>query len=219
MQILFSTMKHTYSHRDIQTAKAIIRIFETGDPNGNYRALAVLNDGAGISYGINQFTHRSGSLLKVVKKYFENGGVVGKNVIDRSMGLLARNDAAAIDHLAKNTAFKKALQAAAVTAEMRDAQEFVGEQMYLKPALNACDGSGFKLPLSLAVIYDSLIHGSYAKIRDRVKMPQDLSGEIAEKAWVTSYVRERDRWLGSIVRLRATRYRTRFFLEQIAVGR
>ena len=40
-----------------------------------------------------------------------------------------------------------------------------------------------------------------------------------EKAWITEYVRLRDAWLASIPRLRATRYRTRFFLDQIKVGR
>src|SRR5687768_4871313 len=56
-------------HEDIKKAMAIVSIFETGKPRGNYATVAVLNDGAGISYGIKQFTHRSGSLLQVIEKY------------------------------------------------------------------------------------------------------------------------------------------------------
>jgi hypothetical protein len=37
-------------------ALAIVNIFETGKPFGEFAAVAVLNDGAGISYGISQFT-------------------------------------------------------------------------------------------------------------------------------------------------------------------
>jgi hypothetical protein len=40
-----------------------------------------------------------------------------------------------------------------------------------------------------------------------------------EKAWITGYVRQRDRWLRSVPRLRTTSYRTKFFLDQIKVGR
>src|SRR5690606_17105562 len=54
-------------------------------------------------------------------------------------------------------------------------------------------------------------------IRDRVRVT-DVKSDF-EKAWVTEYVRQRDAWLASISRLRATRYRTRFFLNQIALGR
>jgi hypothetical protein len=53
-----------FSERDKLIALAIVHIFETGKAFGDYTAVAVLNDGAGISYGINQFTHRSGSLYR-----------------------------------------------------------------------------------------------------------------------------------------------------------
>src|SRR5690606_39674189 len=114
-------------------------------------------------------------------------------------------------------AFRKALAAAGITREMREAQDAAAFEMYMRPAIAACAGSGFVHPLSLAVIYDSITHGSYNKIRDRVRLT-DVNGGF-EKAWVTEYVRQRDAWLASIPRLRTTRYRTRFFLNQIALGR
>jgi len=73
-------------------AMAVVNIFETGKPFGEFAAVAVLNDGAGISYGISQFTHRSGSLLAVVEKYLASGGMIGRSVIENALPLLQRTE-------------------------------------------------------------------------------------------------------------------------------
>ena len=75
-------MVASMKQEDIEKAMAIVSIFETGKPRGNYAALAVLNDGAGISYGIKQFTHRSGSLLQVVEKYLATDATAGRGTIE-----------------------------------------------------------------------------------------------------------------------------------------
>jgi hypothetical protein len=208
---------------DLLKALAIVNIFETGKPFGEFAALAVLNDGAGVSFGINQFTHRSGSLAAVVERYLELDGKVGRFILEHALPNLRRSEPVVIRAYSRDERFKKTLRAAAITREMRAAQVQVGFEKYLKPAADACAGSGFVLPLSLAVVYDSLTHGSYEKIRDRVSvMGAGISSRADalrfEKAWVTAYVRERDRWLASIPRLVSTRYRTRFFLNQIMLG-
>ncbi len=212
-------MKHIEDHfaKDaIATASAIVRVFETGSPLGDYSAVAILNDGAGVSYGASQFTHRSGSLVEVVERYLANGGAVGRGVFSAAIPALHRRTNSAITSLATDRKFKKALASAGITREMRDAQDAVAFERYMVPAIRACIGSGFRLPLSLAVIYDSMTHGSYNTIRDRVR---GVDPANFEKAWITEYVRQRDAWLASILRLRSTRYRTRFFLDQIAIGR
>lgn len=199
-------------------AMAIVHIFETGRPSGRYGTCAVLNDGAGVSYGKNQFTHRSGSLYAVVTRYLANGGTIGRDVIVRYVPVLRETTRRAIDTLAGNEDFKRALRAAGATAEMQDAQNAVAFTRYLTPAIEACEGSGFTLPLSLAVIYDSINHGSYQKIRDQVRCvrSQFMADVHFEKAWVEEYVKRRDAWLRSVARLKATAYRTGFFLGQIA---
>jgi chitosanase len=63
------------------------------------------------------------------------------------------------------------------------------------------DGSGWVEPLSLAIVYDSFIHGSFARIRDRVP------SHLPERQWITTYLAERREWLASISRLRKTLYR------------
>ncbi|MEP7075396.1 MAG: chitosanase [Acidobacteriota bacterium] len=256
-------------------ALAIVRIFETGKAAGDYAAVAVLDDGAGVSYGINQFTHRSGSLLRVVERYLASGSNVGSAALRSAMSDLRLTTPAAIKRLSANSAFRTALKAAAATPEMRAAQDAVAEELYLKPAIEACEEMGFAEPLSLAVVYDSVNHGGWEKIRDltggvasslgkgspperqslsahrggkpqeasstsstegqslsahrggkpretddaRLGKPQesDDAGAAIERAWITTYVRKRDAWLASVKRLAATRYRTRFFLNQIAV--
>lgn len=202
----------TFSTPDKLKALAIVNIFETSKPFGDYAACAVLDDGAGVSYGISQFTHRSGALLAVIERYFQNGGAVGRAVIERRLPLLRRKTTTAIGALASDETFKKALIAASVTDEMRAAQDAVAFERFLGPAIRACEGSGFVLPLSLAVVYDSINHGSWERIRDAVR----ISADDNEKPWITDYVIRRHQWLTSVPRLKPTAYRTRFFLEQIA---
>ncbi len=219
MQENISQMKHSgFSSADIAAAAAIVRVFETGTAAGNYSEVAVLNDGAGISYGISQFTHRSGSLAEVVSRYLASGGVAGRDVLSSRLPMLQVRSATAIAKLAADRELRRALAAAGHTREMREVQEAVAFERYMLPAIRACEGSGFRLPLSLAVVYDSMTHGSYNKIRDRVRVSHAGKGDF-EKNWITAYVRERDVWLGSIPRLRSTRYRTRFFMNRIATGR
>lgn len=197
---------------------AIVSVFETSRPFDDFGAYAVLGDGAGVSYGINQFTHRSGSLLAVVESYLASGGVIGRRQLIDALYFLRRRDAAAIRILAGSRNFEKALKAAAVSREMRAAQTDVARRFYLGPALEACGALGLELPLSLAVVYDSMVHGSWPKLRDGVKVcrPAECGNE---KEWVTAYVRARHKWLRASPRLAASAYRTRFFLGQIALGR
>ena len=206
-----------FSNLEIRIADAIVNIFETGKPFGDYAACAVLNDGAGISYGIKQFTHRSGSLYEVADLYVESGGVIGRDLLEDRLSSLKKTTKASISAMATDTKLKKALKAAAITSEMRRAQDSVAAQRYITPALEECTRLGFLLPLSFAVVCDSMIHGSWERFRDHLQRQRpDLRGE---KEWITEYVRIRDRWLRSVPRLHNTVYRTEFFLKQIAVGR
>lgn len=200
-------------------ALAIVNVFETSKPFGDYAACVVLNDGAGISYGIAQFTHRSGSLLAVVESYLAAGGTIGAETLSEFLPRLRQQTPTAIRELSANRRFKDALRSAASAPEMKAAQRDVAAEKYLMPAVKECGRRGFVLPLSLAVVYDSMIHGSWERIAERV-MPAAASSSsvIAEKGWILDYLRKRHLWLSNVPRLRATTYRTGFFLGQIAVG-
>ncbi len=202
----------SFSDRAKLTAFAIVHVFETSRPFGDYAAVAVLNDGAGVSYGVSQFTHRAGSLYKVVNTYLGMGGTVGAAVLRDRMHVLMDSGTHAIQQLANDRQFKDALRFAGETDEMKLAQSQIAENFYMLPAINACEGSGFTCPLSLAVVYDSINHGSFGAIRDRVP------ANLPEKQWITEYVRRRHEWLRSKPRLKATSYRTAFFLDEIRDG-
>lgn len=198
-----------FNEFDQEKALAIVRIFETGRAKARYDALAVLDDGAGISYGICQFTHRSGALAEVVAKYLESGGQAGRDVIEKRTARLNRKTKLAIEELAADGEFRRALIAAAATSEMREAQRAVANERYIAPAERFCEVNGFVTPLALAVVLDGHVHGSFARFARLAK------GDV-EKAWITDYLCRRDAWLRRSVRLRATAYRTRFFLGEIA---
>jgi len=202
-----------FTRTDKLKAMAIVHVFETGKPFGDYDACVVLDDGAGVSYGINQFTHRSGSLLAVVEKYLASDAGFGRELIVNRFPILRRTNKQAIAELAADTTFKNALKAAASTKEMRGAQEAVAFERYLRPAIEECERVGFAMPLSLAVVYDSIVHGSWERLRDRTGVVGN------ETDWIRKYVTTRDRWLKSVSRLKKTSYRTQFFLGQIATSR
>ncbi len=213
----------TFTKNDKLKALGIVNIFETSRPFGEYAACAVLDDGAGVSYGINQFTHRSGSLAEVVETYLDNGGQIGREILAGALPTLERRTAAAINKLSRDERFRSALRAAAVTSEMKHAQQQIAFERYLQPALQMCEVNEFVLPLSLAVIYDSLNHGSFQWIMERVTplgvvQAATKDAVLAEKKWITEYVQKRHAWLSKSIRLRATTYRTNFFLDQIATG-
>lgn len=212
-----------FSERDKLIALAIVHIFETSKPFGDYSAVAVLNDGAGVSYGINQFTHRSGSLEAVLRRFQGICLHAGtQQLLEGYERRLNDRSALSIQTLSADQRFKNGLKVAGRRSEMQQAQREIAFEKYLKPALDACEGSDFTLPLSLAVIYDSINHGSYEKIRDRVVVSMPGNGSMKpeefEKAWIKTYVQKRDAWLESIPRLASTDYRTDFFLAQIARG-
>ena len=197
---------------NISKASAIVNIFETGKPQGNYSAIAVLNDGAGVSYGIKQFTHRSGSLLQVVEKYLATDASAGRETLQARLPILRRSTKLAIDTLAGDARFKEALKSAAATDEMRSAQDVIATERYMKAAIDECEAFGFTLPLSLAVVYDSIVHGSWRTLAEHLGKVRD------EKTWIKRYVEHRHEWLKGIARLRTTTYRTSFFLKEIARG-
>jgi chitosanase len=208
-----------FSERDKLKALAIVHIFETSKPFGEYSAVAVLNDGAGISYGINQFTHRSKSLFAVIQRFVKLGGEL-PDVVERVWDSL--RSGTQIGVVSGSGPVKQALARLGANPLMQQAQREIAFENYLKPALEAAEGSDFQFPLSLAVIYDSINHGSYDKIRDKVVVNRPGNGSMKEeefeRLWISKYVQKRDAWLESVPRLAATDYRTDFFLAQLARG-
>lgn len=202
---------------DILKAFAVVHIFETSKAIGDPSTVAVLSDRAGISYGFSQFTHRSGSLKKVCTEYLKLGGTIGADVIKDRLPNLA--NAGFISKYSNDNELKSALRSAGKTAIMRQAQENVAVKYYMQPSVDACDGSGFVLPISLAVVYDANNQGGYVAVRDNVTVKRsDFNSALAfEKAWITSFCAKRKHWLATRSKsiVHKTVYRPEFFLDQI----
>lgn len=208
------------------TSLAIVHIFETSKPLGDYSSVAVLRDGAGFSVGINQFTHKSGSLEKVLNAYRKSGGSFQPEKLTELTEALHSKTPANIKKVSANKTYRTLLKNLGTDPLWQAAQREVMERFYLQPALDACEGSNFVTPMALAVIYDSKNQGSFEKIRDCVRFSRkNFKSDLEfEKAWITSYVQNRDSWLENFTSadkkkqatIRATDYRTDFFLAQIA---
>ena len=205
--------------RQKAVCRAIVSTFETSPPTckPKYSEFAVLRDGAGISYGAHQGTDRSDALDKIVALYIEREGLLADELrpydfSDDSKAGLARR--ASDPHL------KDVLERAGFDPVMQAAQEEVFEVNYMRPAIAAWAGSSFVETLSLAVLYDSMIHGSFAAIRDLVPSAN-------ERLWIPKYLGRRRREFsiagspGARFKnpiLRNTLYRQDTFLALIARG-
>lgn len=178
----------TFSERAKSAVRAIVSVFETGKADGDYSAVAVLADGAGISYGAHQATHRSGSLALVVVEYLK---AVPDSPLSAYLPELRDKSNGSIERTSRNQTLKAGLRQAGRSAEMKAAQNVVFDKKYMQPAISAAEGSGFKHPLTLAVIYDSKIQGSYDRVRDRV--PAGLT----EQVWAKRFIAERRSFLAN----------------------
>ena len=158
----------TYSTADKLKALAIVAAFETGSAFGKFSTVAVLDDGAGISYGFSQFTHRSGALAAVLERYRAIGGTVGIVVIANRMKFVWQRTPQAITQLAADIPFRNALRAAGIAEEMKQAQVDVALERFLSPAERECERLGFTSPLALTVIHDSMVDGSWKQLSEKI---------------------------------------------------
>lgn len=198
-----------FTKRNKAAVKALVSCHETGKPVANYSAIVVLKDDAGITYGAHQATHKSGSLYKIVKMYCDmSNSALSKKLDPYVAGF--KNPALRHKYAADKT-LKKLLVEAGAEPAMRFAQDKVFEVNYLEPAIQAVLGSGWSHPLTLAVVYDSMIQGGWTKVRDRVKGAN-------EKVWIKNYVAARRKWLLSSSRqvVRNSVYRMATFEKLIA---
>lgn len=199
------------AYRDIAAAGAIVSCFETGRPHGKTDAVAVLRDDAGVSYGKHMATDRADSLDAIVKLYVEKNGKYA-NQLAPYIGELAKNTKDSIRKLSRDEVLKSTLRKAGLDPIMIECQNEVFRKMYMGPAIKECELRGYVLPLSLAVIYDSKVHGSFKLVSDRV-----VADKTNEKQWITCYLAYRRAWLANHTKLvlQNTVYRSDTFLALI----
>ena len=169
----------SFSDNDKLKAMAIVSVFETG--KAIWRFLGRRGAGRRCRHLIRAepiYTSFRALLAEVLEKYLANGGSVGRQTIEAALAVAKIQTTRSINELAVNGKFINAIRAAAATSEMKSAQIAVAFERYLEPAVEECRRLDFAEPLSLAVIYDSMTHGSWEKIRDRVLNGSRLPASI-----------------------------------------
>lgn len=197
-----------------KTAEAIVNIFETGVIQGHYGQVTLIGGDTGhLTYGRSQTTLGSGNLFKLIDLYCANSGArFGHRLAPFLPSLEARSTVLDTDWRLHNL-----LRACCDDPVMRDTQDSFFDATYWNRAATAAKREGMSFPLSVAVVYDAYIHGSWARIRDRTNDAVGKAEQAGEKKWVSAYVDERQAWLGGHRRadLRSTVYRMEAFRRLI----
>jgi chitosanase len=185
------------------TIRAIVNLFETGDVLGDYGSVTLIPGDTGhLTFGRSQTTLPTGNLHALIARYCAN---VGARFGARLAAWLPRLEARDVT-LDDDRVLHNVLRATADDPVMREIQDRFFDEEYFDPAVAAADRFGITQPLGVAVVYDSTVHGSWERIRDRVAGTPASRGE---RAWIRDYVAARLDWLATHERtdLRATVYR------------
>ncbi len=188
-----------------RAAQAIVNIFETGSARGEYDTVTLLpGDSGHLTYGRSQTTLGSGNLYLLIKAYCASPGAAFAQQLRGYLPRLEDIDLS-LDH---DHAFRALLKDAGCDPVMQEAQDAFFDRVYWTPAALAAEDLGLGDPLSVAVVYDSKVHGSWPMIRDRVSSDRGRPGGHP-RDWTRAYVDERRRWLAghSNSLLRRTVYR------------
>lgn len=195
-------------------AKAIVNIFETGEVLGDYGQVTLIpGDSGHLTYGRSQTTLASGLLHDLLARYVGQAGALFAGRLRPFLPRLAGRDVG-LDH---DAGFHNLLRAAADDPVMRQVQDVFFDSAFWRPALHDAQALGFELPLSVAVVYDGRVHGSWDRLRDETDAGDGTVQALGERRWIGAYVARRRNWLATNQRqdLRATVYRMDAFQRLI----
>ena len=201
-----------------RTAQAIINIFETSKILGDYSlVVCVVGDAGGLTYGKAQTTINSGNLYLLIKAYVEEPGADFADELRPYLNRVRDRDS----RLCNDTSFKDILrQAGKIDDVMIEVQDAFFDRVYWQPAVSRAERNGITTALGTAVVYDSTVHGSWVRMRDRTNANHGNINNIGEQDWVSHYVTIRRAWLASFLPriLGRTTYRMDAFRRIINAG-
>ena len=189
-----------------KAAQAIINIFETGSVGGEYDSVvSVPGDPGGLTYGAKQTTLNSGNLHLLIKAYTEAEGALLADELRPYLGRLKNID----QSLNSNTTLHGFLRQAGRDAVMVQEQDAFFDRVYWNPAVNIATAMNIQTVLGVAVVFDSVTHGSWGLIRNRTNNQFDSLSSIGERNWIKNYLDVRRSWLAnhSVPILHLTVYR------------
>lgn len=219
-----------------KTIGSLVSLLETGSFRGDASLIAILSDGAGISYGICQATENSGSLWKLLfETYASHNGNFGSQLLPYKDRLFQEGKDERKDALTSDKSFISLLrQAGEEDDAMRQAQEAYFAASYFVPALEAAkDWFENPDPLVVGFLCDVSIHSGpkgmkqfISKFDQSEKTPaqEDFEEEepiVFERAWGKALIEYRHSWLanfkgkteGHTKAVRRTTYRSKLWLD------
>jgi chitosanase len=190
------------TNRQKQTIQAIVNVFETGKPAGDYASVTVLPDDPGhLTYGRSQATLSSGNLWRLVRDYC---AAAGGAVADDLRPFLKRLEACDTS-LDTDARLRALLREAGADPAMRRAQDVLFDRSFWSPSLRAAQAFRFETALAVAVVYDSFIHGAWIRMRNATTAhvgppaaaPAAKLAAAGERAWISAYIAVRRDWLAA----------------------
>jgi chitosanase len=200
-----------------QTAQAIVNLFETGAVRGRYGQVTVIDGDTGhLTFGRSQTTLGSGNLHTLLARYCANDGAGWGRRLEPYLQRFDERDTA----LDADRTLHNVLRATADDPVMRDTQDAFFDEVYWEDALAKARSAGIETPLGLAVVYDSVVHGSWGRMRERTNEAFGAGATPSEREWIAKYVPTRRAWLANHSRadLRPTVYRMDAFQRLIDQG-
>jgi len=177
-----------------KTAHAIVNVFETGTPHGDYGKVTVLrNDSGHLTYGRSQTTLASGNLHLLVKAYTEAPEAATAAELVPFLGRLAARDV----RLDQDEDLHRLLRLAANDPVMHGVQDRFFDRVYWEPSIDSAEATGVMSGLGSSVVYDSKVHGSWGRMRDRTIERHGRVSDVGERDWIGHYVTVRREWLAN----------------------
>ncbi len=200
-----------------KAAHAVVNIFETGSPYGDYGKVTLLaGDSGHLTYGRSQTTLASGNLYLLVKAYCEEPSA---EFGEELSGYLTRLEEIDLS-LDRDTRFRQLLREAGQDPVMHAVQDGFFDRVYWNPACHAAGSSGIECELGVTVVYDSFIHGSWHHVKNLTDQEAGELAAIGETRWIAEYVAVRRNWLATHPNslLHRTVYRMDSFRQIISTG-
>ncbi len=181
--------------------QAVLTMFETGKPEGDYGAGTILDDGAGFSIGREQATDGSGTADLILYRYIDRNGQFADNFAP----YMPRLDADESTQFGSDDVPQWARDFIALIAKagndpiMQQVQDEIFDEEYWEPCVRKCADMKLILPLSWLIVYDTCIHSGPAGVnRIRAKFPEGPPSRGGdERAWAAAYAAARYNWLSN----------------------
>jgi chitosanase len=212
-----------------RTIQAMVNVFETGKPAGDYSCVTLLpGDPGRLTYGRSQATLASGNLWRLLQGYCASASGAPAEGLRAYLARLEACDTS----LDADAHLRVLLSEAGSDPVMRSIQDEFFDRTYWDPASLAAHMLGIETALGTGVVYDSFIHGAWARLRNATNAqvgvaPMGASTreraserDPSERRWIGAYITVRRDWLAGHANplLRRTVYRMDTFATLVAAG-